>query len=158
MPMSAELISRFQLTPPHGRRQDPASCQDQEIHFNSRLRTGGDAKMSATSQSLPNFNSRLRTGGDTFACRCEIYPIISTHASAREATLPPNIVAVEVNDFNSRLRTGGDIRLHFFVPAARYFNSRLRTGGDNPQQQHTINGNDFNSRLRTGGDRLWSLT
>ena len=58
------IAAAFQLTPPHGRR-----------HCLCRL-----------CANFANFNSRLRTGGDCMNCSVVCCTLISTHASAREAT------------------------------------------------------------------------
>ena len=56
---------------------------------------------------------------------------ISTHASAREATLNRLERKEEPMHFNSRLRTGGDgFTGRKDTGKLNHFNSRLRTGGD----------------------------
>ena len=55
-------------------------------NFNSRLRTGGDGCDLFAGRFRKHFNSRLRTGGDKVFITIKTIILISTHASAREAT------------------------------------------------------------------------
>ena len=57
------------------------------MHFNPRLREGGDLKRIMSNTSLYNFNPRLREGGDEVDHRLPYFFSISIHASAREATV-----------------------------------------------------------------------
>ncbi len=80
----------FQLTPPHGRRPSTATMFGGKSNFNSRLRTGGDFfSVKFGGAHALDFNSRLRTGGDDIILVKKNGVVISTHASAREATLFP---------------------------------------------------------------------
>ena len=149
---------KFQSTPPHGRRPverhlppidervsihasareatDARCCSTLPgICFNPRLRTGGDTALhGASSASRTCFNPRLRTGGDEKRAQALQKPIVSIHASAREATGIPCNASLRslfqstpphgrrpINDMH------GDIA--FFS-----FNPRLRTGGDTDQR------------------------
>ena len=57
--------------------------------------------------------------------------MISIHASAKEATLPPCFTDLRVNPyFNPRLREGGDRNIKQSRLYYQHFNPRLREGGD----------------------------
>ena len=78
------------------------------MHFNPRLREGGDLKRIMSNTSLYNFNPRLREGGDVFGFAVQFYRVISIHASAREATKAVLSGLIGNRYFNPRLREGGD--------------------------------------------------
>ena len=80
------IDKRFQSTPPRRRRRNPASLL----------------------RSAMNFNPRLREGGDNNDGETDNTPVISIHASAREATEPSELTSTPVSYFNPRLREGGD--------------------------------------------------
>ncbi len=147
------LSSRFQSTPPRGRRRNVAKLFAYYNDFNPRLREGGDDRNTDVSPADCNFNPRLREGGDS-TC-------ISIHCVR--------------NNFNPRLREGGDnyhfynwrlfrISIHASAREAtskaagrrfqiQYFNPRLREGGDGSRGTGGGSSGNFNPRLREGGDR-----
>ena len=101
--------SKFQSTPPHGRRRPEAwrSLPGWPVSIHASARE-------ATAVCHPHllregcFNPRLRTGGDlSFVVHC-----FSRYG------------------FNPRLRTGGDLNECFYIEGQASFNPRLRTGGD----------------------------
>ena len=57
-------------------------------------------------------------------------PMISIHASAKEATTSASTQIPYIHDFNPRLREGGDPRVVICSPYRFDFNPRLREGGD----------------------------
>ena len=87
-PALSKKPTRFQSTPPHGRRRPVHRlCGARQLGFNPRLRTGGD-----------RIKIRL------YGIDCPV----SIHASAREATGPGKSLTAARSSFNPRLRTGGD--------------------------------------------------
>ena len=105
----APAAPQFQFTPPHGGRHCYGGSRLHFWHFNSRPRTGGDAR---------GLEPLCTTLG------------ISIHAPARGATALPAALAAATKDFNSRPRTGGDPACTQRSEQAADFNSRPRTGGD----------------------------
>jgi len=57
-------IGRFQSTPPRGRRPQDQVRTDGPLCFNPRLRAGGDMGWCISFQPNSRFNPRLRAGGD----------------------------------------------------------------------------------------------
>ena len=121
----------FQLTRPRGTRQGSivprrqhevsthASAGDATrtsafesyiaISFNSRVRGGRDRDLSAATEVLTCFNSRVRGGRDKMR-RLEVQSIVvSTHASAGDATSKIFIIKSQCYSFNSRVRGGRDV-------------------------------------------------
>ena len=102
---------RFQSTPPRRRRRKPVRCRKpMHCHFNPRLREGGDNGQIVFTRQGKDFNPRLREGGDLASyantlvisgfqstpprrrrhfipLNGESTPLISIHASAKEATM-----------------------------------------------------------------------
>ena len=81
------ITTRFQSTPPRGRRPFLASGRYVLGSFNPRLREGGDHRHHTISRNPKSFNPRLREGGDT----------------ANGQRQAPS------GSFNPRLREGGDL-------------------------------------------------
>ena len=178
LPTMAMTGAGFQSTPPHGRRRGQGRrCFLCQACFNPRLRTGGDQhSCSKCLQGRNCFNPRLRTGGDVAVeAKCDDLPIVSIHASAREATGLFVRLIYGIACFNPRLRTGGDLYFRMRTSLSKSFNPRLRTGGDCRRlcqfcarrrvsihasaREATIGQRlvrsgpaRFNPRLRTGGD------
>ena len=102
--------SKFQSTPPHGRRLSAEYLpRSYSGCFNPRLRTGGDPGVIPALLIYDCFNPRLRTGGDADDEPLSLLTIlVSIHASAREATRLAPASMVRWSCFNPRLRTGGD--------------------------------------------------
>ena len=102
------------------------------LYFNSRLRTGGDIMRHSKDCCLIQFqltppHGRRPHGTHTRARN----PRISTHASAREATMQSGDRAAGA----SKISTHASAReatfgIRSLSHRAAYFNSRLRTGGD----------------------------
>ena len=59
---------------------------DSPVNFNPRLREGGDNDNYSYGTSFRDFNPRLREGGDVLIIYAPATPIISIHASEKEAT------------------------------------------------------------------------
>ena len=148
---SVSVFTRFQSTPPRGRRQKGMESPFHGEYFNPRLREGGDLRNSCY---LP-------------------YCIISIHASAREATWILSTAALGSTisiHASAREATAcecwscGDTRFQSTPPRGRrpltgwtlsqqtYFNPRLREGGDLEIQREIGLQHHFNPRLREGGD------
>ncbi len=109
----------FQSTPPCRRRLRQLELRSRFIHFNPRLRVGGDKSFKQSAQDAIKFQS-------TPPCRRRRMPIPSW--------------PVMLN-FNPRLRVGGDAIPGTSTRQATYFNPRLRVGGDEPTgyQEHPWN-------------------
>ena len=123
---SGEHSIRFQSTPPHGRRQLPASGARASESFNPRLRMGGDPRY-AERRQIDVFQSTPPHGRRR--ARRQAFPAISIHASAWEATRgllrcrQPYRVSIHASgeatsDFNPRLRMGGDTGSPLKLPRA----------------------------------------
>ena len=81
------LSQIFQSTPPRRRRLPLMQSVPVFLHFNPRLREGGDNKKKLQNALLQDFNPRLREGGD-FSMSIKFFSlIISIHASEKEATV-----------------------------------------------------------------------
>src|SRR5690606_30291189 len=79
----------FRPTPPRGRRR----CLNSVFFivspgFDPRLREGGDVSGARLLPPLVCFDPRLREGGDIIRKQITDAHLVSTHASAREATTP----------------------------------------------------------------------
>ena len=84
----SHLTKVFQPTPPRGRRRPyQLTFALVENGFNPRLRAGGDPRAAARPPLIMSFNPRLRAGGDYGPPPEPAQDDVSTHASAREATL-----------------------------------------------------------------------
>ncbi|MDK2931709.1 MAG: hypothetical protein PWR07_1840 [Bacillota bacterium] len=124
----------FQPTPPRGRR--PAGRPrpaPQGGRFNPRLRAGGDSSGFTALPSRPSFNPRLRAGGDGVAMALDAATVsqVSTHASAREATLYPVGTFRSASLFQPTPPRGRrPSRARAPASSCSCFNPRLRAGGD----------------------------
>ena len=82
-----DIVILFQSTPPRGRRRIVrTSTFAPGMHFNPRLREGGDSAWLPIWFASGYFNPRLREGGDVYEAFYADKYFISIHASAREAT------------------------------------------------------------------------
>jgi len=101
--------------------------------FYPRLREGGDIVSESFLTPVSSFYPRLREGGDYIVKPGCIYEVhVSTHASAREATLPVQ-----------RSYSGADVSTHA--------SAREATSSGN---ERIGSGNGFYPRLREGGDLI----
>ena len=130
--------TRFQSTPPRGRRRAGIWCKTVGLSFNPRPRAGGDKPARNRGDRRDCFNPRPRAGGDVpprrniaFPARVSIHapargatfrgwskkmkPQVSIHAPARGATAQTHRSNPDPDGFNPRPRAGGD--LHGEPPA-----------------------------------------
>ena len=148
-----KLLSIFQSTPPRRRRQ-----------WTDCLYSSGQRFQSTPPRRRRHF---IPLNGEST-------PLISIHASAKEATTVSSFSGV-TEYFNPRLREGGDKEYHRNNGGKKNFNPRLREGGDGIQRHNRLEESkisihasakeatddtttvcrsheDFNPRLREGGD------
>ena len=152
MVMSIATDSRFQSTPPRGRRPSLSSTSSTHLRFQSTPPRGRRLPPLLVDTGIAGFNPRLRVGGDGLSsltrvsCRVSIHasaweatiaevcettePAVSIHASAWEATRECDQIAVKPTvsihasawEATSRKLPEGAFRASF--------NPRLRVGGD----------------------------
>ena len=126
----SDFGSRFQSTPPRGRRQVFRQPQGHDCRFQSTPPRGRRPRSTADSLSGVSFNPRLRVGGD-------------------DDDKPSSFSG---SSFNPRLRVGGDLFETLEGEGFARFNPRLRVGGDLPPLPVLRKAKSFNPRLRVGGD------
>ena len=168
-------VSKFQSTPPHGRRPSTRRWTGSMLWFQSTPPHGRrhpEAVETALTESV-SIHASAREATPAPAEESPTEPV-SIHASAREATPLEKLVKVrkvrfqstpphgrrpwtsagsrELASFNPRLRTGGDFGHLGAVHRRASFNPRLRTGGDEVCVYAGGLCECFNPRLRTGGD------
>ena len=78
------------------------------LSLNSRVRGGRDTPDGLSLAHHIRFNSRVRGGRDKFVAAYQAGDVVSTHASAGDATFVFLRTAQERNCFNSRVRGGRD--------------------------------------------------
>ena len=99
-------------------------------NFNPRSREGSDVLMKQIAGEPWHFNPRSREGSDIFSTFNIRKSIISIHAPARGATLPPYITVYIWKHFNPRSREGSDLPLFQNTYKHTHFNPRSREGSD----------------------------
>ncbi len=123
--------SPFQSTPPRGRRLDRAFGITGEEMFQSTPPRGRRQAKPDRGRRPPvvsiHASAREATQG---GCLSYSAAVVSIHASAREATCLRCGRSYVSNRFNPRLRAGGDPRAGQAGGWQRRFNPRLRAGGD----------------------------
>ena len=129
---------------------------------------------------MNDFNSRLRTGGDAFGQYLFPHLLISTHASAREATeedirgisiiqISTHASAREATNFaailgdNKRISTHASAREATIIAGCLLRCSPFQLTPPHGRrlcvgQTDDTTLTDFNSRLRTGGDGYYSYS
>ena len=142
--------------------------------FNSRVREGRDERDARGGTRYTGFNSRVREGRDKFLSPYSPEWKVSTHASARDATILSHLL-ISVRRFQltrprgTRLlgyialydicgfqltRPRGTRRTYYSDPGQnRRFNSRVREGRDNCVTDMPRCERRFNSRVREGRDQ-----
>ena len=105
------LLPEFQSTPPRRRRRHAADLFHRYLHFNPRLREGGDYELTCTYNSYIFQSTPPRRRRHSAKWNKEKECIISIHASAKEATSSLKHNVAYFHYFNPRLREGGDV--HF---------------------------------------------
>ena len=130
VPKHSRTISKFQSTPPRGRRRNvslrTSDVLDISIHASAR-----EATFAARNRLIDdiNFNPRLREGGNLTLNQPHFEPRISIHASAREATHAKMVGDLDYS-FQSTPPRGRRLMNSSTVQITHNFNPRLREGGD----------------------------
>ena len=153
-PREMPSLTKFQPTPPRGRRRTDCDMADQDIlvstHASAREATPCSRRWPSTTAVSTHASAREATG---VTCSGANAVNVSTHASAREATHRCSGRRRRSVRFNPRLRAGGDdgccdsrhggpaVSTHASAreatpllsrspPTHSRFNPRLRAGGD----------------------------
>ena len=129
--MISPYLSRFQSTPPRGRRlyAGQEQIKDMSISIHSAARAETEFDITNDSEDLISIHSaaRAETQG-TYSIPSAVY--ISIHSAARAETMP---VVIRINisgNFNPLRREGGDAWAFQRIGVSRYFNPLRREGGD----------------------------